>query len=97
MDRTAVGELQVTKHDFQDQPPAGAALTAYDKSHARLYLRLLDAEADGAPWQEIVAVLFGLNATDEPERASRVYTSHLARAKWMSENGFGQLLGSHLH
>ncbi|MGK6313644.1 DUF2285 domain-containing protein [Neorhizobium sp. DT-125] len=89
--------MKVTKDDFLDQPPGGASLTAYDEAHAKLYLRLLDAEAQGAAWQDVVEVLFGLSAKDEPERASRVYAAHLARARWMTEHGFGQLVGSRLH
>ncbi|WP_333836089.1 DNA -binding domain-containing protein [Novosphingobium sp.] len=87
----------MTKEDFLDQPPGGAALTAYDQAHLKLYLRLLDAEAEGADWKEVVEVLFGICAKSEPERAARVHTSHLARAKWMTENGFGELLGPRLH
>jgi len=89
--------MKVTKYNFLDQPPGDAELTAYDKAHAALYLRLLDAEAQGAPWQQVVEVLFGLSAEDDPERASRVYSTHLARARWMTENGFEQLLRPRLH
>jgi len=87
----------VTKTDFLDEPPGGAALTAYDRAHLKLYARLLDAAAEGADWQEAAAILFGLDATADPERASKVYSAHLARAKWMSQNGFCQLLGTRLH
>lgn len=87
----------MTKEDFLDQPPGGAALTAYDRAHFKLYLRLLDADAEGADWQEVVEVLFGICAKAEPERAARVHASHLARAKWMTESGYSQLLGAHLH
>lgn len=87
----------VTKDDYLDQPPGGAALTAYDEANLKLYVRLLDADAEGADWQEVVRILFGLNATREPERAARVYDTHLARAKWMSESGFCQLLGPRRH
>jgi len=87
----------MTKHDFLDQPPGGAALTAYDRAHLKLYLRLLDADAEGADWKEVVEVLFGICPETEPERAVRVHTAHLARAKWMTENGFSELLGPRLH
>ena len=40
--------LIVTNAEYLDEPPLGAALTAYDQAHLKLYLRLLDAEADGA-------------------------------------------------
>lgn len=87
----------MTKDDFLDQPPISAALTAYDQAHVKLYLRLLDAAAEGADWKEVVAILFGLDPGAEPDRASRVYSTHLERARWMSENGFCELLGPRLH
>ena len=87
----------VTKDDFPDQPPAGAALTAYDEAHLKLYVRLLDADAASADWREVVEVLFGLDAKAEPERAQRIYTSHLDRAKWMTKSGFCELLQGLMH
>lgn len=87
----------MTKTDFLDQPPGGAALTAYDRDHSVLYLRLLDAEAEGADWREIVRVLFGVCPDSEPERASYIYTAHLERAKWVTESGFTQIFGPRLH
>ncbi|MBG6118651.1 DUF2285 domain-containing protein [Sphingobium sp. AEW013] len=87
----------MTKEDFLDQPPDGAALTAYDQAHLTLYLRLLDADADGADWKEVVEALFGISAKRDPERAARVHTAHLSRAKWMTRSGCGELLGPRLH
>lgn len=87
----------MTKFDFLDQPPGGAALTAYDRSHLKLYLRLLDADAAGAHWEEVVETLFGISPSAEPDRAARVHATHLARAKWMTQNGFCEFLGSRLH
>jgi hypothetical protein len=87
----------VTKDDFLDQPPPGAALTAYDEAHLKLYARLLDADAARADWREVVEVLFGLDAKADPERALRIYTNHLDRAKWMTTSGFCQLLQGRLH
>ena len=51
---------------FQDIAPSGQYLTDYDKSHVKLYMRLLDAAADGAHWEEAVRVLFGLDPALEP-------------------------------
>jgi hypothetical protein len=56
------------------------------------YIRLLDAEAEGADWREAVAIIFGLDPHKDPERAKLVHDSHLARAHWMSEKGFHHLL-----
>ncbi|CAH0496429.1 hypothetical protein NVSP9465_01463 [Novosphingobium sp. CECT 9465] len=70
----------------------GNELMPYDLAHLETYLRLLDAAGDAtASWEEVVAVLFGLDAALEPERARRVHDSHLARARWMSSEGYRQL------
>lgn len=87
----------MTIEDFLDQPPGGAALTAYDRSHLKLYLRLLDADAEGADWKAVVQALFGIYPEAEPERAARIHAAHLARAKWMTTSGYGELLGPRLH
>jgi hypothetical protein len=87
----------VTKTDFLDQPPDSSVLTPYDREHLKTYLRLLDAEADGACWEEAVTVIFGLDPDKDAQRAARVYTTHLARAKWMTENGFRHLVRSSYH
>ena len=88
----------MTKADFLDQPPAGAAVTAYDQAHLKLYARLLDADAEGADWREVVEVLFGLDAEAEADavRALHVYNSHLDRAKWTTKSGFCELLHGRL-
>jgi len=87
----------VKEQNFLDEPPASNALTAYDREHLKTYLRLLDAEADGAGWAEIAARLFGLDPSKEPERAARVYANHLARARWISEHGYANLVRSAYH
>ena len=87
----------VTIEEYLDEPPAGAALTVYDQAHLKLYLRLLDAEADGAAWQEVVKLLFGLDPVADPDRAAKIHAAHLARAKWMTESGFCELLGPRIH
>jgi len=78
----------VTQAAFLDQPPESATLTDYDRTHMKLYLRLLDAATDGAAWQEAVSILFGIDPEQNPERARRVHDSHLARARWMTEHGY---------
>ncbi|MEO9337099.1 DUF2285 domain-containing protein [Mesorhizobium sp. SB112] len=87
----------MTQVTFKDEPPQSAALTTYDREHLKTYLRLLDADAEGCPWEEIVHVVFGLDAEKEPDRAGRVYATHLARAKWMTENGLRHLIRSSYH
>lgn len=82
----------MTDIHFLDEPPVSAVLTAYDREHMILYLRLLDAAADGADWREAVTILFGLDPEREPERARRVHDTHLARARWMTEHGYRLLV-----
>jgi len=77
---------------FTDIAPSGQELTDYDKAHVKLYMRLLDAAADGADWQEAVQVLFGLDPAREPERCRRIHDSHLSRARWMTHTGYRHLL-----
>ncbi|MCO5089903.1 DUF2285 domain-containing protein [Bosea sp. (in: a-proteobacteria)] len=75
-----------------DEPPSGNTLTPYDREHMKLYLRLLDAERDGADWREAVHVLFGLDPGCDPQRCRRIHDSHLARAHWMAEHGYRELV-----
>lgn len=77
---------------FDDIAPVSDALTKYDRAHIKLYMRLLDAADDGAEWTEAVNVLFGIDPDQEPERARQVHDSHLARARWMTQSGYRQLL-----
>ena len=39
---------------FEDCPPESAQVTAYDERHFATYLRLLDADEEGADWREAV-------------------------------------------
>ena len=75
-----------------DEPPSSAALTTYDKERLIVYTCLLDAEADGADWMEAALLVLRIDPIREPARARRAWETHLSRAKWMSENGYRQLL-----
>ena len=75
-----------------DAPPDSETLTDYDHAHMVLYLRIFDAAEEGADWQEVVEVLFGLDPKHDPDRCRNVYDSHLARARWMTEHGYRDLL-----
>ena len=77
---------------FLETPPDSQALTAYDREHMTLYMRLLDAAREGADWREAVQILFGLDPTRDPERCRQIHDSHLARARWMTEQGYRELL-----
>ena len=75
-----------------DQVPHADELTGYDYEHLVTYLRLLDAEADGADWAEVARIVLHIDPSNEPERARRAFESHMARAKWMTEHGYRRLL-----
>jgi hypothetical protein len=75
-----------------DEVPWSELLTAYDQAHLVVYLRLLDASADGASQDEMADVILGINPGKEPSRAARAVESHLRRARWMMQVGYRHLL-----
>ena len=77
LDRGSTRTMTITA--FEDRPPESAQLTAYDQRHFATYMRLLDADEEGADWQEAVRIIFGVDPDREPERARIVHDSHLAR------------------
>lgn len=83
--------------EFLDEPPESAQLTDYDRAHMKDYMRVLDAAAEGADWREAVNVIFGIDPDAEPERAQRVHDTHLARARWMTQHGYRELLRGSRH
>ncbi|WP_038378242.1 DNA -binding domain-containing protein [Bradyrhizobium elkanii] len=76
----------------RDTAPTDQSLTPYDREHAVTYMRLLDADAEGADWREVAEIVLRINPKREPERARRAYETHLARAKWMADQGYRHLL-----
>lgn len=78
---------------FDDRAPEVSQLTGYDESHFADYLRLLDADDEGADWREVATLILGVDTAAEPHRARAMYASHLARARWMTEVGYAHLLG----
>lgn len=75
-----------------DEAPTAAQLTHYDRSHLVVYMRLLDASEAGADWTEAARIVLGIDPSREFERAKRAHDSHLARARWMVEQGYRDLL-----
>lgn len=82
---------------FEDRVPESPTLTPYDESHLIDYLRLLDADSDGADWRETASLIFGIDPLADPARAMTMHASHLARARWMTEVGYAHLLGRARH
>jgi hypothetical protein len=84
----------MTKRDpvVADIAPSADTLTPYDKDHLVTYLRLLDANTQGADWTEAARIVLGMDPEHEPQRARAVWESHLERAKWMTTHGYKDLL-----
>jgi hypothetical protein len=78
--------------DVADVAPADAVLTVYDEEHVITYLRMLDADAEGADWREVAQIVLHINPELEQDRAKRAFDTHLTRAKWMTEHGYRDLL-----
>jgi hypothetical protein len=88
------------RHDYPDvadEAPYADELTPYDRAHFTTYLRLLDAESDGADWTEATLIILCIDAGREPARAWRAYETHMARARWMTEHGYEHLIRSTRH
>lgn len=81
----------MSQPDFMDRPPQSDSVTAYDEAHFVTYLRLLDAAADGAGWEEIARVVFDIDPAADAERAKAIYDGHLERARWMARSGYRQI------
>jgi type VI secretion system activator RovC-like protein len=75
-----------------DVAPIASVPTAYDEQHLITYLRLLDAETEGADWKDVARIVLNMDPTQAPERARRAWETHLARARWMTTNGYRDLL-----
>jgi hypothetical protein len=78
--------------DVDDVAPDSAILTGYDEQHTVTYMRLLDAEADGADWEEAAKIVLHIDPAKEPVRARKAWESHIARARWMTTTGYRFLL-----
>jgi hypothetical protein len=63
--------------------PLGLAVT---------YVRLLDAAKVGADWREVSRIVLHIDPDQDAERARRAFESHLARARWLSREGYRVLL-----
>jgi hypothetical protein len=77
--------------DVEDEAPSGPDITPYDEQHFVTYLRLLDADAEGADWKEVARIVLHRDPSDQT-RTKKCWESHLARAKWMTKKGYRRLL-----
>ena len=74
--------------DVADLAPSDPALTVYHHEHGVTYMLMLDADAEGADWREVARTVLHIDADREPFRARPAFESHLARAKWMTKDGY---------
>ena len=75
-----------------DEPPTSDQLTDYDALHVIHYVILLDAERYQVAWQDVAREALLIDPAKDPARARRAYETHLARAKWMANSGWKQML-----
>ena len=47
---------------------------------------------EGADWREVARVVRHLDVEHESDRVQKVFDTHLSRAKWMTEQGYRDLL-----
>ncbi len=78
--------------DVEDEAPTSDGITPYDEQHYVTYLRLLDAETDGADWTEVARIVLHREPVTEEIRTRRCWESHLARAQWMTRIGYRRVL-----
>lgn len=78
--------------DVDDEAPTLEIITPYDEQHHITYLRLLDAEAEGADWTEVARTVLHRDPVTEADRTRRCWESHLTRARWMTKIGYRRIL-----
>lgn len=83
----------MTLPDFFHCPPAGELITDYDERHHETYWRLLDADAQNTDWKETVRIVFKTEPDADLTRCRLLFETHLARARWITENGYRTLIG----
>lgn len=75
-----------------DEAPTAASITEYDQRHLITYLRLLDAVAQRVHWKRGAQNILGRDPAHQASRVKRCWDSHVKRARWISEQGYRQLL-----
>jgi hypothetical protein len=84
--------LKIEKHPaVEDEAPGGPDLTPYDMKHLITYLRLLDAATVRADWKEVARIVLRRDPNINASQTERCWSSHLARAQWMTKHGYRKL------
>ena len=68
-----------------------SSLTDYDKRNLKTYLRLLDAENEGMPWEEAASVILKRDVDADPVKAKNTWCQHVERAIWITKEGWREL------
>jgi hypothetical protein len=66
--------------DVADAAPSDSVLAVYDEQHVVTYLRLLDADAEGADWRDVARIVRG--PVNE--------TARIAAIRELLDRGFGR-------
>ena len=74
------------------KPPAIGEATEYDYRYVATYARLLEAEMYGASEAELARSVLLIDPAQKPRVAQIAVRSHLRRAHWLLDQGFGPLL-----
>ncbi len=74
-------------------PPASDNITPYDQAMMAIYLRVFDADRDGADWVEAARVIFGEAAENDLDDLRAQHRAHLDRARWLVNKGYLRLAG----
>lgn len=80
--------------EIADAAPWSESLTDYDLDHLVVYLRLLDAQGEGADWREAALLVLRRDPAADEASARRCWETHLKRAEWMTSTGYKDLLSS---
>ncbi|MEP7173951.1 MAG: hypothetical protein ABI705_10730 [Aestuariivirga sp.] len=79
--------LASNEFELAEEPPGSDSITAYDRAHFVTYLSLLYSAGEGHSEEKISRDILGIDPIAEPDRAQRVMSSHLKRARWLAGNG----------
>ena len=68
--------------DVADLAPAEPVLTPYDHEHVVTYMRMLDADAEGADWRDVSRIVLHIDADQDVQRAKRALVTSRVRSGW---------------
>lgn len=72
--------------------PYATEILDYDRYNLLVYAELLDADADGVGWEAGAVTVLGLDASSDT--AKLCWDSHLARARWIVNEGLGAAIAA---